>query len=136
MKLKNNLKTLRLTTDEGAAIQRYLGQHPYIKSFSTLVRAAVWDYIKRAPDELPANRSSFLWDYDLSPGQITEILKGPQKNRLWLVAKILEHARWKDIWKYLTPQQIERDLPLLRLPAKTIAHWDYALRRWRRSPHA
>lgn len=136
MKFKNNLKTLRLSASENQAILRYLETHPYIKTFSTLVRAAVWDYLQKAADAPPSERPSFLWDYDLSHGQIVEILRGPQKNRLWLVAKILEHAKWEELWRYLTVRQIERDLPLLRLPEKTRAHWDYALRHWKRAAHA
>ena len=99
MKSKNNLKTVRFTREEEASIGRYLTGHPYIKSFTTLVRAALWDYLQHAPDDIPKTRPSFLWDYDLSFGQIMEILKGPQRNRLWLVAKILEHAKWKEIWE-------------------------------------
>lgn len=133
MKLKNNLKTMRFTQEEDASIGQYLSGHPYIKNFTTLVRAALWDYLQHAPDDAPKTRPSFLWDYDLSFGQIMEILKGPQKNRLWLVAKILEHAKWKEIWQYLTLPQIEKDLPLLRLPDKSRAHWQYALQRWRTS---
>lgn len=112
-------------------IGRYLTVHPYIKNFSTLVRAALWDYLQHAPDDVPEVRPSFLWDYDLSRGQVMEIIKGPQKNRLWLVAKILEHAKWEEIWQYLTLPQIKKDLPFLRLPEKTRTHWEYALNRWR-----
>lgn len=136
MKLKNNLKTVRFTTNEQARIGQYLKGHPYIKSFSTLVRAALWEFLQEVPARPRPIRPSFLWDYDLNHGQIMEILHGPQKNRLWLVAKILEHARWNEIWEYLTLPQIEKDLPRLRLPEKTRAHWVYALHRWRHSAHA
>lgn len=136
MKSKNNLKTVRFTANENAKIGRYLSDHPYIKRFSTLVRAALWEFLQEIPTQRKTHRPSFLWDYDLNHGQIMEILHGPQKNRLWLVAKILEHARWHEIWEYLTLPQIAQDLPRLRLPEKTRAHWVYALRRWKGTTHA
>lgn len=134
MNIKRNLKTIRLAPDEEKTINRFLKEHPYIRSFSTLVRAAIWDFLNRNREILERREEipSFLWEYDLGYGQIVEILRGPQKNRLWLVAKILEHGRWEEIWEYLTLDMIRRDLSLLRLPKKTKEHWEYALRRWRR----
>lgn len=73
---------------------------------------------------------SFMWDYPLSTEEIRAILTGPRKQRLWLVAKILQHAKWAEIWSYLTPRHIAIDLPLLRLPEKTKQHWQYALQHW------
>lgn len=111
-------------------MNQYLTNHPNITQFSTLVRAALWEKLDReVTHEEP--RPSFLWDYDLSSGEIHEIINGPQPHRLWLVAKILEHAYWNEIWRFLTRCQIEQDLPLLRLHPKTRRHWVEALRTWR-----
>ena len=96
-----------------------------------MVRAALWDFL--GPEGEKEKPPSFIWEYDLSHGEILEILRGPQKQRLWLVAKILEHGKWEEIWKYLTLRQIKMDLPYLRLPDKTKRHWQYALSRWRRN---
>ena len=134
MKTKRNIRTIRLTNEENGQIEGFLSSHPYLNNFSTLVRAALWDYLKKLGQETPpAEGPAFLWDYDLSAGEIRELLAGPQKKRLWLVAKILEQARWKDIWDYLTLDQIRRDLPYLKLSPRTRQHWEDALRQWKKS---
>jgi hypothetical protein len=130
MNYKVNMKTVRLTLEEDTAVQSYIKDHPYITTFSTLVRAALAEYLQPTQEQKPP--PSFLWDYDLSHGEILEVLRGPQKQRLWLVAKILEHGKWEEIWQYLTRRQIAADLPILRLPEKAKRHWEYALRRWRK----
>jgi len=111
------------------------------EGFSGLARAAILDFISKHGDisispilkETAAPRPSFLWDYDLTEGQIREILSGPLDRRKWLVARILEHARFDEIWRYLTLSQIERDLAHLRLPAKVREHWEFAIRRWKKA---
>lgn len=133
MEYKNNLKTIRFDKVEEREIHQFIQGHPYIKSFSTLARAAIWEFLEGQPDKNQGRPPSFLWEYDLSHGEIREILRGPQKQRLWLVAKILEHGQWNEIWKYLSLKQIGKDLPYLRLPDKTKKHWQYALSRWRRT---
>lgn len=141
MSYKRDLRTLRLTPQEGELFDRYLEQNPAIESFSALARIALFDFIaKRGSiplhpivEETGGERPSFLWDYDLSDGEIREALEGPAAKRRWLVARILEHARFEDVWRYLTPRQVERDLPYLRLPKKIKDHWEYALARWRRA---
>lgn len=133
--LKGYLKTIRLSKQEEKKVSLFVREHPYLGHFSTVMRAALWEFMNgKRSSTLPSERPSFLWEYSLSPGEIQEILSGPQKKRLWLVAKILEHARWDEIWNYLTVDQIARDLPYLRLPQKTKAHWQYTLNRWRMRP--
>lgn len=139
MKNKGNLKTVRLSTKETTLIEQFLNQNPAIENFSALARIAILDLIAKngtiplrpIVTEPPAQRPSFLWDYDLSRGQIREILSGPLAQRKWLVARILEHASFDEIWDYLTPRDIERDLQSLRLLPKTREHWEYAIKRWR-----
>lgn len=133
MKLKSNLKTVRLTGSEERRISLFLDEHPYMKEFSTLVRAAIWEYLRNyPPPHLPLTTPRFLWEYNLTHGEIVEIISGPQKKRLWLVAKILEHAKWDEVWQYLDVRTIERDLPLLRLSPRTKRHWEDAIRIWKR----
>lgn len=133
--LKGYLKTVRLSKEEEEKVSLFMKEHPYFGNFSTVVRASLWEFMKaKQLNPIPLQRPSFLWEYALSPGEIQEILRGPQKKRLWLVGKILEHARWDEIWNYLTVDQIAQDLPFLRLPHKIKAHWNYALNRWRMKP--
>lgn len=113
-------------------IASFIKEHPYLQQFSTLVRAAVWEYVTANQRlQAPKQRPSFVWDYDLSEGDLHAILNGPQKERLWLVARILEHGKWDEVWRYLSRGQIAHDLPHLRLPPKTKRHWEYATRQWR-----
>lgn len=133
MQYKTNLKSIRLTVREEYQINTYLKREPQVRNFSSLVRAALNSYLSGHAAPTADERPSFLWEYDLNPGELHEILAGPRAQRLWLVAKILEQARWPEIWQYLTRRQISADLPYLRLSPSTRRHWEYALRRWRRS---
>jgi len=141
MKYKRDLKTVRLAERETRLISRFLQENPAIENFSALARLAILDFISKSGsiplrpivEEEPKARPSFLWDYDLTFGQIREILAGPLEKRKWLVARILEHAGFNEVFRYLTPREIERDLPHIRLPQKLKDHWEYAIRRWRRA---
>lgn len=74
----------------------------------------------------------FLWDYDLSEVQVREILaqKGLSDEKRWLVERILTQARFEDVMKYLSAEEIQRALPHLRLPLKIKDRWEYALQIW------
>lgn len=140
MKNKGYLKTVRLSRKESDLVDSFLSQNQAIENFSTLARIAILDLISKKGsiplrpiiEETPFRKPSFLWDYDISEGEIQEILSGPLEKRKWLVAKILEHANFEEVWKYLTPRSIERDLFALRLKRKTREHWEYAIKRWKR----
>lgn len=133
MKLKSNLKTVRLTKDEERRICLFLSEHPYMREFSTLVRAAIWEYLHDyPPPQFSDAAPRFLWEYNLTHGEIVEIINGPQRKRMWLVAKILEHAKWEEIWRYLDVKIIERDLPHLKLSPGTRRHWEDAIRIWKK----
>lgn len=139
MKLKDNLKTVRLSSTEAKMVDQFIEQNPAIDNFSSLARIAILDLIAKKGSitlrplvqEEAGKKPSFLWDYDLGESQIREILSGPLEQRKWLVAKILEHAKFDEVWKYLTPRDVERDLPSLRLNPKTREHWAFAVKIWR-----
>jgi hypothetical protein len=141
MKYKGELKTLRLGKREDDLVNEYLRLNPAIESFSQLVRIALMDFIAKrgaihlqpVVTEEDRESPSFLWDYDLTDGQVREILSGPAKKRYWLVARILEHARFDEVWRYLTLNRIVLDLPHLRMPKKIKEHWALAVKRWRKS---
>lgn len=143
MKNKHNLKTVRLSAKESNLVVQFLAENPAIESFSALARIAILDFIvKRGSiplrpiveeEKASRGRPSFIWDYDLTEGQVREILSGPVRQRFWLVARILEHARFDEVWRFLTCREIERDIPGLRMDRKVKEHWKYALRRWKRA---
>lgn len=142
MKGKEILKTVRLSIREDGWARKFIADNPVIENFSALARIAILDLVSRGgtiqlkpiveEGKGAKKRPSFLWDYDLSEGQIREILNGPLTKRRWLVAKILEHAKFNEVWKYLTPKDIDRDLPSLRMNPKVKSHWEYAVKRWRK----
>ena len=73
----------------------------------------------------------FLWDYDLSENQIRKILHGNNEvEKLWLIARIITHAKFDDIWQYLTLEDIVRVFSKLRLPLKSKQNWQRALNVW------
>ena len=73
----------------------------------------------------------FLWDYDLSENQIHKILHGNNEvEKLWLITRIITHAKFEDIWQYLTLEDIVRVFAKLRLPLKSKQNWQRALNVW------
>lgn len=73
----------------------------------------------------------FLWDYNLTDTQIHAILRGKNEvEKRWIIGRILTHAHYKDIFKYLTVSDIVRYFPKLALP-KTIRNaWQRAFEVW------
>lgn len=73
----------------------------------------------------------FLWDYDLTDTQIHVILKGKNEvEKRWLIGRILSHAHYKDIFKYLTIDDIVSFFPKLSLPLTVRNAWRRALQVW------
>ena len=79
-----------------------------------------------------AKRPYFIWDYDISEEQVWEILRGDNETRkVWLISRILQYARWDDIWKYLTLDDVREYFDRIhwRFPfIKDI--WAHALEVW------
>ena len=73
------------------------------------------------------NTPYFLWDYQLNEKQIHSILLGNNElEKQWIIARILTHAKYEDIWKYLTVEKIVAIFPKLRLPERTKKAWKRA----------
>ena len=74
----------------------------------------------------------FFWDYDLDEEDVKAILRGTNETeKIWVMSRILQNARWHDIWKYLTLRDIQENFQRLewRLPYfKEL--WGHALRVW------
>lgn len=138
---KARVVTLRLSIEESSLVEKFIKKNAFFDGFSTLARVAILDFMsKRGTIEIkpvatnkpkPQTKPSFLWDYDMSEGEIRETLASSLNKRKWLVARILEHAKFEEVWDYLSLDQIERDLPHLRIPAKCKEHWGYAIKIWR-----
>jgi hypothetical protein len=81
------------------------------------------------------NRPYFFWDYDLSETDVKRIVRqGDPAERAWVITRILEYAKWEDIWRYLTVADIRRSFEQLSFRrAQDRELWAYALDRWTRS---
>jgi hypothetical protein len=74
----------------------------------------------------------FMWDYQYTVGQIKEMLaNGDESDRIWLMAKIMRDARYKDVWKFMTLQDFlkyrERLMPRL---GWFKGFWEFLYSRW------
>lgn len=73
----------------------------------------------------------FLWDYDLTEEEVKKILKnGDEFSRLWLIGRILESAKYEDVWKYLTLEEILKIFPKLKLKKPIKRAWLNAFKAW------
>lgn len=80
----------------------------------------------------PSQRLYFFWDYDISELDVKRILLGGSPaEKAWVITRILEYGKWEDIWRYLTVQDIQENLELLRFrwPQDKML-WQYAIERW------
>jgi hypothetical protein len=77
-------------------------------------------------------RPYFLWDYDIGDEEIRRILRhGSLAEKAWIITRILEYAKWDDIWRYLTVDDIRENLERLRFRRPQDRElWAYALDRW------
>jgi hypothetical protein len=79
-------------------------------------------------------RLYFFWDYDINDEKIHHILRsGSPSEKGWVITRILEYAKWDDIWRYLTVTDIRQNFEYLRFRRPQDRElWAYALDRWTR----
>lgn len=76
-------------------------------------------------------RPYFLWDYDLTEEEVQSLLRtGDETTRIWLASRILESARFADVWRYLTLTEVRALFPHLKLKPVVREAWAYALQVW------
>jgi hypothetical protein len=78
-------------------------------------------------------RPYFLWDEDVSVGELREALaSGNEPERLRLAGKLLREARDTDVWQFLTPADVAALLPKLgRRLGRRAAFWNFLIQGWR-----
>jgi hypothetical protein len=78
-------------------------------------------------------RLYFFWDYDIDEQELREILRhGDADERAWAITRILEYAKWEDIWRFLDVDMIRENFERLRFRRPQDREvWAYALGRWR-----
>ena len=73
----------------------------------------------------------FLWEYDLTDADVRSILRGnDETQKAWLVARLLESARFEDIWGYISLAELRAIFPKLQLKPQVRAAWEFALLVW------
>ena len=76
-------------------------------------------------------RPYFLWDYNLTNTEVKELLKkGNRQTRLWLIGRIIESAKFKDVFKYFTLSELVQVFPQLKLRQPIKNAWQRALKVW------
>ena len=77
-------------------------------------------------------RPYFFWDYNITDDEVRAILlAGDPFDKAWVISRILEHARWDDIWRYLTTDDIRQNFENIRFRRPQDRElWAYALGRW------
>jgi hypothetical protein len=79
-------------------------------------------------------RPYFFWDYEITEAQVRDILRGDDETeKAWIITRILEYARWEDIWRYLTVDDVRENFERLKFRwPQDRELWAYALERWTR----
>ena len=78
-----------------------------------------------------ATRPYFIWDYDLTEADLHQILRGEDEQaKIWVVTRLLESARYEDIWKYISLAELLAIFPKLQLKPQVRAVWEFALNAW------
>ncbi len=80
-----------------------------------------------------ALRPYFLWDEDITIAELRRVLAGPPgfvRDRL--LGKMLREARDLDVWQFVTPAEVARELPRLkRRIGRRFAFWSFLIEGWR-----
>ena len=78
-------------------------------------------------------RPYFLWDEDVSIGELHRALAAPDSPRRdQLLAKMLREARDIDVWHFVRPAEVARVLERLqRRIGRRYAFWNFLIEGWR-----
>jgi hypothetical protein len=79
-------------------------------------------------------RPYFLWDEDVSIGELQQTLAGSDSPRRdELLGKMLREARDIDVWQFVRPADVAGALERLRRPlGRRYAFWSFLIEGWRR----
>ncbi len=77
-------------------------------------------------------RPYFLWDEDVSVAELKMLLALPGERRDQLLGKLLREARDIDVWQFVTPEEVARELPRLgRRLGRRRPFWEFLISGWR-----
>jgi len=74
-----------------------------------------------------------LWDEDVSVAEFRAALRGHDiEHRRRLLGKMLREARDSDVWLFVTPEDVARELPFLgRRLGRRLRFWNWLIDGWR-----
>lgn len=80
-----------------------------------------------------SRRPWFLWDEDTSLGEFKAALVAGGDERDRLLAKLLREANDKEVWRFVTPQEVAEALPRLlrRIGSRRAPFWTFLIGKWR-----
>ncbi len=80
-----------------------------------------------------SRRPWFLWDEDTSLGELKAALQVPGDERDRLLAKLLREANDREVWRFVTPQEVADALPRLarRIGRRRAPFWTFLIGKWR-----
>jgi hypothetical protein len=80
------------------------------------------------------DRPYFLWDVPVTEAELRQRLHHPDPDtRAQWQARIMREARYRDVWKYLTLDEILRDWhDIRRHLGRMRGFWEYLLNGWRK----
>ncbi len=103
-----------------------------LKDASTLSDARPWLGRLEAALKRDAGRET-IWEYDLDLRDLKRLVADrASPERVWAIGRILKYARWGDVQKLLTPEDIQEALPLVELPEAQKRALETALEYWLR----
>lgn len=74
----------------------------------------------------------FFWDYHITPAQLRGMLKNKteETTKIWAMSRLLESAPLKEIWRYISLNELKTDFPKLKLKKPVQKAWQRALKVW------
>jgi len=86
---------------------------------------------------LQSQRPYFIWNADLSDGDVRAILAGQRGDleKIQMIAHIMQNARFDDVWKYIRLDDIVSNWDLVKRmlwPKESKDLWMWALQTWGR----
>ncbi|MCI0603469.1 hypothetical protein L0156_10715 [bacterium] len=95
-----------------------------------VVRLRLREALERLREEVDRN---IVWEYDLGLDDLRKFIEDKNSShRIWAIGRFLKYAKWEDIMRNLTTEDIKEVLPIVDLPDKKRRMLESALEVWER----
>lgn len=75
-----------------------------------------------------------FWDYNFNEKELISRLKaGNEKQKAWIIGRIIENLPYQAIWSYVTLTQLRTYFPYLHLRPQIKKMWTYTLNLWNKN---